>query len=117
MNKNTKVLVALAVFMVMLGVFIYGNVTGVTGLVAISVFYYWAVSIIGLFGFSEKVAVNILENDPKFEITFDPYFDIAMDLVVLTVLVYFGYTILPIFWLLHIFAINELRKNINALKQ
>ena len=116
LNKAQKFFINVTAFVAITGSFLYGSIYGVAGLVAVAVFYFWTASIISLFGFMDKVAEETFKKNPDVEFGLPLWLDVTFDIITLTTLVYFGYIILGIFWILHIIGMATLRENIEKLR-
>ena len=118
-SKNNKMAVWFVVNLGGLGMFVYGNVADASslqlGLLNISVFLWWSVSIVALFGFSELIAEKIIdERDPHEELFGVPKtLDVSFDILALVTMVYFGFFFLGAFYFVHILGANVLKDNMN----
>lgn len=106
-----------------LGIFIYANTAEVSslqsGLLNISVFYYWVLNIAGLFAFTDVMAESATKDKSHNEKMFvvpQPV-DVTVDIVILCVMVYFGFFLTGAFYLLHILGTNVFRTNVLKIMQ
>lgn len=112
MVKAKKVIYWIIVNIGILALFVFGNLGVIaSGFLSIAVFMYWTISIIGLFYFSKIVTENFYKDNKNWTRTFNSKFDGIFDVIVVLIMVYFGYIILPIIYLFSYFGLNEFEKN------
>ena len=115
-NKRNKKIIYWLVFN--LGVyelFLIATAYNISGLINVSIFFYWFLSITGtlLIFLGDMSAKKVIEENPDFITTPIPQFiDVGFDIIVLTTLVYYGYNVLGVFYLLHIIGANVYRNSL-----
>jgi ABC-type multidrug transport system fused ATPase/permease subunit len=97
--------------------FILGNLSIVsTGFLSIAVFVYWIGSLVSLMFYSDTVAESIYKDNKNWARTFNREINIAVDIIVMSTMVYFGYIWLPVCYLIGNIGSDVFEKNYNKLK-
>ncbi len=118
MNQKTKnTLVWLVMNVGILSTFLYGNIYESAGILNVGIFGLWITSIVGLFGFSPKMATALYERDDWVGFSVPTFVDVSYDVLALICIVYFDYQVLAIFYFIHILAHQTLIQNINKLEK
>ena len=99
------------------GAFLYGTIYNIEGFLNIGVFMLWFTAIIGLLLFSKDSAKRMLEDKPNWTPSVSPWVDVTFDVIVLGMLLFYGYIWLSAFYLIHIYGLMEFRKNIKLIKK
>lgn len=100
-------------------IFLISEVYNINGLNNIAIFFYWTISLIGtlFIFFGDYLSKKIIEEDEDFEFGGVPKtLDNVFDGIVLFTLVYFGYNVLGVFYLLHMVGGNIIRQSIDKYK-
>jgi len=102
----------------LISLFVLGNIGAISvGYLHIAVFGYWAFSLLGTMYFSNTVAVKLYEKDKNWGRVLNSTIDGLFDIMVVSIMVYFGYNFLPIFYIISYFGLNVLEENYNKIKK
>jgi len=115
-TQAQKFYINISAFALLTGSFLIGSITGIAGLVSIALFYFWFASVVGMFGFMDILAIEVHKDKPQFSFGLPQWLDITLDMVTLTIMVYFGYIWLGVFWMLHIMGMAKFRENVEKLQ-
>lgn len=97
--------------------FFWGYYEPNSGILTLSLTLFWITAVTAImFGFSEDVAHAMLKKDPDFEPSVSKEVDIIFDTAVTIMLAYYDYSVLAVFYLIHMLALNTLRENLNRFR-